>query len=90
MKSNAGRPLAGFEFAEPNLEIRYASKNFEQRPTKLALSVYQRHVEGMTVRQLAEDYGEPKSNVARIIRNVEAWYRGQDERRLAAIQARGR
>ena len=89
MKSNAGRPLAGFEFAEPNLEIRYASKNFEQRPTKSALAVYERHVEGMSVRQLAEDYGEPKSNIARIIRNVEAWYREQDERRLAGIRARG-
>ena len=74
---------------EPNLEIRYASRDFEQRPTKLSLSIYQRHIEGLTVRQLAEDYGEPKSNIARIIRNVEVWYREQDERRLAGIRARG-
>jgi len=89
-ESNAGRPKAGFEFVESNTSFRYVTKNFGQRPTQLALAIYQRHVEGMTVRQLAEDYNEPKSNIARIIKNVAEWHEERDARRLAEIRARGR
>lgn len=88
--SNRGRPLAGFEFVEPNEDLRYLTKNFRQKPTELGVTIYKRHLEGLTIRQLAEDYGEPKSNIARIVRNVGQWHADEDARRLRQMEARRR
>lgn len=86
MTSNAGRPLSGFEFCEPDQKKRYKFKNFEVQPTKKAEEIFNRHNDGETIRELAEELSWPETNVKRLIRNVRNWYDEQQDYYLREIK----
>ena len=86
-KEDRGRPLAGFEFVQPDRFERYRTQNFEMRPTKIAAKVYELHEQGITVAQLCELFrADPHlskpTNMKRLIRNLKNYYAKEREYRM--------
>ena len=78
----AGRPLAGMEFVIKDAEERYRYRNFEFQPTEQGKRIYSQRLNGMTIPQLAGEYKMGETSIKRVIRNVGAWFRREQEARL--------
>lgn len=86
MSSNAGRPLAGMEFIEPDQATRYKTKNFKMQPSEWAEDIFQRHDGGETIKELAEEFEMPETNVKRLIRNIRDYYDQQQDEYLRRVK----
>lgn len=84
-KSNRGRPELGMEFTILDPQERYRTGNFQMHPTKESEAIFQRHEDGETIAEIAEQIGKPETHVKRTLRNLRRYYDAQQEERLKRI-----
>ena len=69
------RPLAGFRFVISDAIERERRNDYRLEPTPRAVEIYRQHYEqSVSLRDLAEMYNLPPTNLKRLLHNVARYY----------------